>query len=172
MISETSEAVPAEGGLDISALLDGASLVVAIVVGIGSALVTGWIQVVRDKRQRRMDAVAHLIAYERALGDAVGNLEAQECHLDGPAFPDNLNELRIAAYPHFRFLKTGTEEDQAAYWHLYNPGATESKFIGHAVDAYAESHAAASATVERVAAPRVRRRFADVLRTARPSNAV
>lgn len=169
MLAETSEALPAEGGLDVSALFDWASLAVAVVVGIGSALLTGWIQTARDARNRRAEAVAHLVEYERALFDAVRNLEASEYEygVDGPAFPSNLLELRIAAYPHYRFLKQGNEEDQEVFWQLHSPGETGGgpTPIAVGIEAYSRSYKAASATIKRVHRRTWPGRLADFLRT-------
>ena len=158
-----AEGSSAEGGFDLTALLDWASLLVAILVGLGSSLLTGWVQARRDKRSERDRALVLLLDYERALSDAVANLEAIEYNLEGPVFPDNLDEVRIAAYPHFRCLKLGNDKDQEAYWNLLHPGATDSTHIWDATKAYSKSREAATAMIERLTGTIARRRLVDRL---------
>lgn len=169
-ITETAEAAPADGGFDFSQLLDLASLAVAVIVGIGSALSTAWMQSRRDERQRRLEAVRSLIDYERVLGEALVSTEAQEYGMTNVPFPHNLEELRVAAYPHYRFLKAGSKEDRALYFLLHNPTPDDSPFIGDHIRAWDASHKAAAEVITHLSG-KVARRRADPVRTSQPANA-
>ena len=169
IVTETTDTPASGGGLDLSSILDVASLLVAVIVGIGSALVTGWVQTRRDRTQQRQEAIRCLVNYERALGDASGSLEAQEIGLQGPSFPENLDDLRMEAYPHFRFLRdTGDEDDKKTYWLLNDPASGHHPTLVEASNAYGESHSAATRVITRLTEGRNKRSRADSARTTAP----
>lgn len=153
----------------MSSILDVASLAVAVLVGIGSALVTGWVQSRRDRTQQRQDAIRCLINYERALGDASSNLEMAEYGLKSPPFPKNLEDLRREAYPHFRFLRdTGNEDDETTFWLLNDPASGDVTTSGEAARAYGESHSAATKVITLLSRAKNKRARADSARTTTP----
>lgn len=137
------------------------TLVIALVVGFGGAMLAGRIQRKqaeaqrlheteqrnRDERERRRVA---LVDYERALREIVLSIEGRETGMSTMPYPKNLAELRRAAYPYFYSLRESTsEEEQAIYWRLFDPGAGEINDAQDAIDSYERSYDAAVELIRR-----------------------
>lgn len=138
------------------------TLLVALVVGFGGAMVAGRIQRKqaeaqriheteqrqREDREKRRNA---LIDYERALREAVLSIEGRETGMSNMPYPTNLVELRRAAYPYFYSLRESeSEEEQAIYWRLLDPGAGEIHEPQHAIDSFQRSYDAAVELIRRL----------------------
>lgn len=174
LATEAAKVGATSENVDGSWIFDWVSLIVAVIVGIGSALITGRIQSSQDSAQRRREALRSLIDYEIALSDAENSLEADTYNFRGPPFPKDLNSRRLEAYPHFRFLQdTGVEDDKKIYWLLYDPTSGDITSAHEAIEAYGTAHRAMSGVIKRVqegeARPPVRSRLSRRRRV--PSNA-
>lgn len=123
-------------GLGFIAGLDWPTILVSLSVGLGGAWIAAkgqrWsiLKTIEHERSKQRlglleQKLSALRAYEGALQDAAINLESIETHLPtGIHFPKNLDELRVAARPHYAYLETS---DRKKYWLVNDPGAVDGQ---------------------------------------------
>ena len=123
---------------------EAATLVVALIVGVGSATLTAWIQGRQTEKQRSYDraqryAEEHdkrrsaLIHYERALREeSERDIGIDDLFLLHRKLPGRIQDAMEAAYPYFYHLRTSSSgADRGMYWHLFAPVRSDSVIEPH-----------------------------------------
>lgn len=135
-----------------------ATLLLAAVVGIGSAAVTTWIQGRQADKQRTFEAIQRatdenekrrtaLIQYERVLRDEANReLTWNETMLLSERPTKAVQQAMEAAYPYFFNLRT--TEARGQYWQLFQPGRGVTDVLEYK-DSFEEAADVAHTLIER-----------------------